>query len=112
PALFTTYRYENIGVPANLSVPSPDLGLGAHLNDPDQNGKFKIPTLRNVAVTAPYSHNGVFPTLYDMVSFINDRSGYTADVSENVTPAVGGLRLSESQIDDIIAFLDTLTDNY
>lgn len=72
-----------------------------------------IPTLRNIAVTAPYAHNGVFPTLYDMVSFINDSTGFVPDVGgDNVSTAVGNLGLSEAQIDDLIAFLHTLTDDY
>jgi len=110
--LFTTYGYSNIGVPANPPVPAADLGLGGDLGDPDQNGKFKIPTLRNIAVTAPYSHNGGFPTLFDMVSFINDSSGFTPDVAENITPMVGNLGLSDNEINDLIAFLHTLTDDY
>jgi len=114
-ALFTTYGYANIGVPANPPFSSGDLGLGAELEDPAQYGKFKIPTLRNIAVTAPYSHNGGFPTLYDMVSFINDRSAFgDPDVPDNVVAGtvVGDLCLSEEDIDDLIAFLHTLTDDY
>jgi cytochrome c peroxidase len=111
-ALFTTYGYANIGVPANLAVPSPDLGLGGELGDETQDGKFKIPTLRNIAVTAPFSHNGGFPTLYDMVSFMNDSSSFVPDVEENIDISVGNLGLTESQIDDLIAFLNTLTDEY
>jgi cytochrome c peroxidase len=113
-ALFTAYGYANIGVPANPLVPlvDPDPGLGATVADPAQNGKFKIPTLRNIAVTAPYSHNGAFPTLTDMVSFINDRSAFTPEVNENIAPNVGNLGLSEADIDDLVAFLNTLTDDY
>ena len=110
--LFTTYGYANIGVPANPDVPSPDVGLGDSVGDTNQDGKFKIPTLRNIAVTAPYAHNGAFPTLYDMVSFINDSSSFVPDVQGNVSNAVGNLGLSEEQIDDLIAFLHTLTDDY
>ena len=111
-ALFTTYGYANIGVPANPAVPSPDLGLGEDVEDPDQDGKFKIPTLRNIAMTAPYTHNGGFPTLYDMVWFINDSSGFTPDVDRNIVDTVGNLGLSEENIEDLIAFLNTLTDGY
>jgi cytochrome c peroxidase len=111
-ALFTTYGYANIGVPANPVVPAPDFGLGAEVGDPAQDGKFKIPTLRNIAVSAPYSHNGGFPTLYDMVSFINNSSSFIADVEDNIDVRVGKLGLTEDQIDDLVAFLNTLTDGY
>jgi cytochrome c peroxidase len=111
-ALFTTYGYANIGVPANPAVPSPDYGLGGDLGDTEQDGKFKIPTLRNIAVSAPYSHNGGFPTLYGMVAFINDSSSFVADVQDNIDPRVGSLGLSEAQIGDLIQFLNTLTDDY
>jgi cytochrome c peroxidase len=111
--LFTNYRYANIGVPVNPLVvleSPPDLGLGANVGDSAQDGKFKIPTLRNVAMSAPYSHNGSFPTLESMVNFLNDSSEYTPEVGKNIDPDVGKLGLSEDQISDIIAFLETLTD--
>lgn len=114
--LFTNFGYANIGIPANPLVPldSPDLGLGAIVGDSNQDGKFKIPTLRNIAVTAPYSHNGRFPTLEEMVNFINDRSGFTPEVNTNLTPGyiVGNLGLSSTEVDAIVAFLKTLTDEY
>lgn len=112
--LFTTYGYANIGVPANplLNLATADLGLGAVVSDPNQNGKFKIPTLRNIAVTAPYSHNGSFPTLKEMVAFINDSSQFTPEVSDNVSTMVGELGLSPEDIDSLVAFLNTLTDEY
>ena len=112
-AVFTNYGYANIGAPANplVDVP-PDLGLGAVLDDETQNGKFKVPTLRNIAVTPPYTHNGYFPTLREMVGFINDNSGFTPEVDENRDQRVGNIGLSDSEINDIITFLMTLTDNY
>ena len=111
--LFTTYGYANIGVPANplLDLPA-DLGLGAVVDDESQDGKFKIPTLRNIAVTAPYSHNGSFPTLNEMVAFINDSSQFTPEVSDNISDMVGKLGLDSNDIDDLVAFLNTLTDDY
>jgi cytochrome c peroxidase len=121
--LFTTYRYENIGVPVNealLNDPGsvytvPDNGLGGFLGDPAENGKFKVPTLRNVALTAPYSHNGFFPTLTAMVSFHNSRDVDPAwpapEVTANLnTTLVGDMGLSAQEIDDIVAFLHALTD--
>ena len=119
--LFTNFTYVNIGVPVNealLEDPGsvyevPDLGLGGFLGDPAENGKFKVPTLRNVARTAPYSHNGYFPTLTSIVSFHNSRD--VADwpepeVAENLSTAVGNLGLSDQDIADIVAFLKTLSD--
>ena len=69
--VFTNYGYANIGIPKNPLLPSdvPDLGLGTTVRDTLQDGKFKIPTLRNVGVSAPYGHNGYFPTLKDIVNF-------------------------------------------
>ncbi|MHB8790524.1 MAG: cytochrome-c peroxidase [Desulfobulbaceae bacterium] len=116
--LFTNYKYVNAGVPMNPALAEdpncayeyPDLGLGGFLGDPAQNGKFKVPTLRNIALTSPYSHNGYFVTLKEMVSFMNDRSAFTPEVAENLSPAVGSLGLTDAQVDNIVAFLDTLTD--
>ncbi len=121
--LFTNYRYENIGVPVNeilLADPGsvytvPDLGLGSIVGDPAEDGKFKVPTLRNVALTAPYSHNGYFPTLTAMVSFHNSRDVGTTwpdpEVSANLnTTDVGNMGLSSKEIADIVAFLYALTD--
>lgn len=113
-ALFTNYGYVNIGVPENPMISDPaddtddDIGLGFVKEGED--GKFKVPTLRNIALTAPYTHNGSFATLRDMVSFINDRSGFTPDVAANLSDATGSMGLTEANIDDIVAFLNTLND--
>jgi cytochrome c peroxidase len=73
--LLTNHGYTNIGLPVNpLLADNPiDLGLGGFLKIEAQNGKFKIPTLRNVALTAPYGHNGYFATLKDIIRFKNTR---------------------------------------
>jgi len=106
--VFTTYGYANIGVPRNVIVnPNPDLGLG-YVKE-GQNGKFKIPTLRNIAQTAPYSHNGYFATLAEMVRFHLDREGLEPDVLENLIDPVT-VELKEREIADIVAFLSALTD--
>lgn len=122
-ALFTTYRYENIGVPENdiiLNDPDahftyPDNGLGGFLNDPAEDGKFKIPTLRNVVLTAPYAHNGYFPTLTSIVSFHNSRDIDTTwpdpEVPANLNKTdVGNMGLSDQDVEDIMVFLHSLTD--
>jgi cytochrome c peroxidase len=114
--LFTNHGYANIGIPINpLLADNPvDLGLGGFLDTPSQNGKFKIPTLRNVARTAPYGHNGYFGTLKDIIHFKNTRDlgGWESpEVMENLNQTdVGDLGLSNQEEDDIAAFLITLTD--
>jgi len=95
PALFTDFSYDNLGVPRNASVAANDndttlgyvpsnstdglhgyydLGLCGPLNEPiagrnDLCGTFKVPTLRNIALTAPYFHNGIYATLQQALSF-------------------------------------------
>lgn len=128
--LFTNYRYYNIGLPANTEdgVPAGDYGLGGFLASKDappelavdaqqEKGKFKVPTLRNVALTPPYGHNGIFATLEEMVRFKNNRQDfwYTAkpDVDENIYAIgdFGDMGLQEGDIQALVAFLKTLTDN-
>ena len=120
--LFTDYTYDNIGLPINPHLIElnkdykPDLGLGAILKKPSENGKFKVPTLRNVAITAPYFHNGVFKTLEEVMDFYNARdSGKFGppEVKENVnTEELGDLKLTEQEMSDVVAFMKTLTDGY
>jgi cytochrome c peroxidase len=125
PPLFTDFSYDNLGVPQNMEYPYylmnpspyPDKGLGAIVNDTAQNGKFKVMTLRNIALTAPYSHNGYFKTLNEIVHFYNTRDipgmWPPADVSENMnTKELGNLGLSSQEEEDLVAFLRTLTDGY
>ena len=125
PPLFTDFSYDNLGVPRNMEYPFylmdpspyPDLGLGGIVNDPLQNGKFKVMTLRNIALTAPYSHNGYFKTLKDIVHFYNTSSipgmWPAPDVADNVnTTELGNLGLTDQEEDDIVAFLMTLSDGF
>jgi len=124
PPLFTDFTYDNLGVPPNPDYPYysmkpspyPDLGLGKIVNDPEQNGKFKVMTLRNIAKTAPYSHNGYFKTLKEIVHFYNTRDTEVwpaPDVPETVNRTeLGHLGLTDREEDDIVAFLETLTDGY
>jgi len=123
--LFTDFSYDNLGVPKNMEYPYylmtpspyPDLGLGAIVNDPAQNGKFKVMSLRNIALTAPYSHNGYFKTLAEVVHFYNTRDIQgmwpPPDVSENVNMTeLGNLKLTTQEEEDIVTFLLTLTDGF
>jgi cytochrome c peroxidase len=130
PPLFTDFTYDNLGVPRNPANPflymaeefNPDgadfvdLGLGGILGEPAENGKFRVPTLRNMAATAPYLHNGIFNTLREVVVFYNTRDvgpWPPPEVAENVNrEELGDLGLSSIEVDDIVAFLQTLTDGY
>ena len=127
---FTDFTYRNLGVPANTDNPfyaldvqyNPDgsdfidLGLGGVLNDVNQNGKFRVSTLRNIAKTGPYMHNGVFNTLQEVMDFYNTRDTNPlqepAEVEANKDTQIGNLQLTQSEIDDVIAFMNTLTDGY
>jgi cytochrome c peroxidase len=128
-ALFTDFSYDNLGVPANPGSPfltqdiefNPDgagfvdFGLGSELSSVAENGKFKVPSLRNVNLTAPYMHNGVFNTLEQVLDFYSDRDadGVIAEVSENVnTEELGALGLTAQEKADIVSFLKTLSDGY
>ncbi len=145
PPLFTDFTNDNLGVPRNPENPfyamaapqNPsgsayiDRGLAdselarkilshAHRKPEEYAGKFKVPTLRNVAVTAPYMHNGVFTSLKDVMRFYNTACAKgnpdhwpTAEMEKGRNcDEVGNLKLSDRQMEDIIAFMKTLTDGY
>ncbi|HEY0136823.1 MAG TPA: cytochrome c peroxidase [Nannocystis sp.] len=72
------------------------------------NGKWRVKGLRQVAVTAPYMHTGQFKTLREVVEFYND-GGHPDGFVGIKDPLMVPLNLSESEIDDLVAFLGTLT---
>ncbi|VAW47622.1 Cytochrome c551 peroxidase [hydrothermal vent metagenome] len=100
----------------NPALSQVDLGLDGVLDIRSERGRFKVPTLRNVELTAPYMHNGVLKTLKEVVQFYNLRNTGAwgvPEVGENVEQRrVGNLGLSSAQEDAIVAFLLTLTDGY
>jgi len=134
---FTNYRYHNIGLPVNTALREKnglgpvyrDEGLLAQpdLHDPALAGKYKVPSLRNVAVTGPYMHNGVFRELRTAILFYNK---YTVSNKQSRTnPETGlpwgdpevaatidldlltqGQPIDENRLKALIAFLETLTD--
>jgi cytochrome c peroxidase len=151
--LFTDFTYDNLGLPRNAAVPDnadpafADLGLCAQENLAAQAppgfdlgalcGAFKVPTLRNIELTAPYGHNGVMTELRDVVSFYVTRDtsperwfpadddgtvhkfddlpdAYQANVNTTEVPydrhAGEAPRLTDDEIDAVVAFLKTLTD--
>ena len=132
---FTNYRYFNIGVPSNqelikhnkLAADFVDNGLLDNpmvKGDKKQKGKFKVPTLRNIGVTAPYMHNGVFRDLKTILLFkdsfnnpnrkINPETGEAwdkAEYAQTINPGVLKAKpLTDEEINALEAFLKTLTD--
>ncbi|MDD0823329.1 cytochrome c peroxidase [Mannheimia sp. AT1] len=132
---FTNYHYYNLGVPSNpklieINQFEPDfVDFGLFENpyvkgDEKQKGKFKTPTLRNVAVTAPYMHNGVFKNLKTVLLFldsynnparkINPETGKPWERAE-FEPTIAHEKLKAKPLTDddiqaLEAFLNTLTD--
>lgn len=139
PPIFTDFTYDNIGLPRNVKIPSnpvPNLGLGGRSDiaaldrDGNEIGKHKVMPLRNIAITPPYGHNGVFATLEQFVHFYNTRdtlgwvpdnqdSGFAVsgwpkpEVLQNVNhDELGDLKLTADEEKAIVAFMKTLTDDY
>jgi len=134
---FSNYEYHNIGVPTNIegrrangvALDKKDNGLLENplVDDKQQAGKFKVPALRNVAVTGPYMHNGVFKDLKTVVLFYNKYNTKSAkrqinpetgekwsepEVAENISmkELQTGPALDNKRINALVAFMKTLTD--
>jgi len=135
--LFTNHRYHNIGVPINselrgkngLGEDHVDKGLlqNPRVNDKAQSGRFRVPSLRNVAITGPYMHNGVFKELETAIVFYNrflliseesrtnpetNQPWGAAEVPQTVDLELlrEGQPLTERRVSQLVAFLETLTD--
>ncbi len=105
---FTTDEFKNIGLYNGKELN--DAGLYTLTNKESDKGKFKTPGLRNIAVTAPYMHNGMFKTLEEVVDYYNDPKKIVPD-AVNIDDALKQpLGLTDKEKKDIIAFLKTLTD--
>jgi cytochrome c peroxidase len=102
-ALFTDNRFHNLGV--GTGNPEPDPGRAAITKLPGDWGMFKTPTLRNIALTAPYMHDGSLKTLEDVVRFY-DKGGLH---NPNQDPIIRPIGLSLQERTDLAAFLDSLT---
>ena len=133
--LFTNHKYHNIGIPVNSAVREAngvtaiDKGLSANpeVDDSTMAGKFRVPSLRNVAVTGPYMHNGIFSELetailfYDKylvsneISMVNPETGELwgdPEIKESIDLDLlqQGQPITEERIKALVAFLKTLTD--
>ena len=104
PPLFTDNRFHNLGVP-QVGPRADDPGRFAITGDERERGAFRTPTLRNVALTAPYMHDGVFATLVDVVAFYEGGGGDAPGRSPLVQP----FTLTTDERAAIVAYLDALT---
>jgi cytochrome c peroxidase len=100
------------------SYPATNLGLYEHTGEAQDVGKFKAPTLRNIAVTAPYMHDGSVATLEDAIDHYAAGGRTIADGpyqgvgrdNPNKSPTIRGFTLTAAQRADLVAFLRSLTD--
>jgi cytochrome c peroxidase len=100
---FTDERFHNTGV--GMDQPSPDLGRWTVTQRDEDRGAFKTPTLRNVAQTAPYMHDGSLATLADVVAHYDTGGLRNAWLSRELQP----LMLSQQEQADLVAFLEALS---
>lgn len=105
-ALFTNRLYENNGIDSVLQT-----GYQVVTGLTGDRGKFKAPSLRNVALTAPYMHDGRFANLEQVLDHYDHGILQSSTLNANLRVQTGGLRLSAQDKADIIAFLSTLTDS-
>jgi cytochrome c peroxidase len=102
-----------------LSYPSPNVGIYEYTQRPEDVGKFKAPTLRNIALTAPYMHDGSAKTLGDVLDHYSAGGRTIADGAfagdgshnPNKDPLIRGFKLSPQDRADLISFLESLTDH-
>ena len=108
--LFSTYEFSNNALEDEHHI---------HLHDrfsftrnPRDVGRYKIPTLRNIALTAPYMHDGRFTTLEEVLEFYSTGLKWSPTVDPNMKEVLrGGVQLSDRERRQLIAFLHTLTDS-
>jgi cytochrome c peroxidase len=99
-----------LDAPGGGSFPRTAPGLGAASGRPRDLGRFKVPTLRNVAVTAPYMHDGSLPTLSSVIDHYASGGRARTGLPSDVDPRVSGFSLTVTARSDLIAFLESLTD--
>jgi cytochrome c peroxidase len=105
-ANFTDEKYHNLGV--GMAVAQPDLGRFEITKDPKDKGAFKTPTVRNVADSAPYMHDGSQKTLEEVVEWY-DKGGHP---NPNLSVNVKKLNLTATQKADLVAYMKSLTGSF
>ncbi|MBI5670755.1 MAG: right-handed parallel beta-helix repeat-containing protein [Chloroflexi bacterium] len=106
---FTNNQFAVLGVP-DTDPANPDLGQVETINAPDAIRAFRTPGLRNVALSAPYMHNGAFATLDEVIEFYEKGGGPAFGVDVTPDEFIRGFTLTDQQQADLVAFLYALTD--
>jgi len=111
PPLFTNQQIAVIGTPEPEGLPL-DPGAGEAFGEPKLRAGFKVPTLRNIARTAPYMHSGRFETLREAVAFYNGGRGHAVPEGEDLLLHwhIWEPQLTDEELDLLVAFLGTITD--
>lgn len=105
--LFASQAFANNG----LQLTAEDTGLMVVTGNKADRGKFKVPSLRNVAVTAPYMHDGRFSTLEEVLQHYSSGVQRSPELDANLAKhPEAGIQLTQQEQADLIAFLKTLTD--
>lgn len=107
---FTADRHKNIGLYTSEGALA-DPGRSEITKDPAHIGLFKTPSLRNVGVTAPYMHNGMFPTLQAVVDYYNEPEKFVRGSVNRDKALAQPLNLSGDEVSELVAFLESLTDD-
>ncbi|HWB63784.1 MAG TPA: cytochrome c peroxidase [Chitinophagales bacterium] len=120
--LFTDSRFHNNGLDKVDNIKDfKDAGRGSITHNESDYGLFRTPSLRNVAVSAPYMHDGRFKTLRKVIDFYSDSLHYSPTVDPNIVIHLspekradqhsnGGMHLTEKEKEELLSFLNTLTD--
>jgi len=112
PPLFTNQQIAVIGTPEPEGMPR-DIGAGATFNSAKLRGGFKVPSLRNIAETAPYMHSGRFATLREVAAFYTGGRGHAVPEGEELLLHwhISEPNLTDSELDRLVDFMRTLSDN-
>lgn len=106
---FTGDQFRNIGLYNGKDLN--DLGRYDVTKDTADIGKFKVPGLRNISMTGPYMHNGMFKTLSEVIDYYNTPSDFVKGSINTDSLLLKPLELSSTEKTDLLNFLETLTDD-
>ena len=112
PPLFTNQQIAVIGTPEPEGMPR-DIGAEKTFDSPLLKGGFKVPSLRNIAETAPYMHSGRFETLREVAQFYSDGRGHAVPEGEDLLLHwhISEPDLSSHELDRLVDFMRTLSDS-